>query len=334
LKKNTVRRTTRAGAIALLAAAVVASAAAGAFAADGSQTASTATGPQIVSSSEYVKEGGTDPQSMAPVGEVTPAQGIGVQKLTDLLTKTTGLQLFQAPGVEKYEQVGQTLTFSLGDDNYEHPLNITRLTVHKDVPSSVLSADGDETHTTTLPSGSQLLTAVGKEGIRVSTLSKDGQLTLWEAPATTSQPVYSAENLARWATAIDGQGVTASHSLALTTRAEPTCQLTQSRKPYKHGGDLHIQADAAMVCDQKGKGNFATALRQYQGLGIWKTKDVRGYTNEQGKSFPVTLRYDCSRLTTSGWIYRSNIGNATLRNSNGYWGDHNVFSQTATIHCA
>ncbi|MEU1530447.1 hypothetical protein [Streptomyces fagopyri] len=89
-----------------------------------------------------------------------------------------------------------------------------------------------------------------------------------------------------------------------------------------------------MLCNQRGKGNFAAALRQYQGLGIWKTLDSRGYVNEQGKTFSVVLRFECSRLTTSSWKYRNNIGNATLRNGNGYWGDHNVFAGTATIHCA
>ncbi len=67
------------------------------------------------------------------------------------------------------------------------PLNITRLTVHGDVPSSVLSSDGDTTQTTTLPSGSRLFTAVGNDGVRVSTLSRDGQLTQWEAPAISAQ---------------------------------------------------------------------------------------------------------------------------------------------------
>ncbi|MGW2961765.1 hypothetical protein ACWDGI_25355 [Streptomyces sp. NPDC001220] len=318
----------------MLAAAVMASTAAGALAADGSKATGTTEDPQIVSSSQYAEEGGTDPQSMAPVGEVAPAQGASVQKLTDLLTSTTGLEVFQAPGVEEYEEIGQTLTFSLGDGNYEHPLNVTRLTVHGDVPSSVLSAEGDKTNTTTLHNGSQLLTAVGKEGTRVTTLSKAGELTMWEAPATAAPNTYNTETLVRWATAVDEQEIKASSSPLLAARAKPHCQLTQSKQPYRHGGDLMIQADAAMLCDQKGKGNFAASLRQYQGLGIWKTKDVRGYTNEQGTNFPVILRFECSRLTTSGWRYRSNIGNATLRNSNGYWGDHNVFSQTATIHCA
>ena len=176
---------------------------------------------------------------------------------------------------------------------------------------------------------------MGADGIRVSTLSKDGQLTLWEAPATTQQNVYSAETLARWARTVDEQGITASHSpLRAIATAEPKCQLTQSRAPYRHGGSLHIQADAAMLCNQTGRGNFGASLRQYQGLGLWRTKDTRGYTNEQGKTFPVLLRFTCSRLTSSSWQYRSNIGNATLRNSNGTWGDHNVFSQTAVIHCA
>jgi hypothetical protein len=320
----------------MLAAAVVAGTAVGAFAADDSATTGTAAGPQIVSSSEYADEGGADPQSMTPIGEVAPAQGADVQQLADLLSKTTGLDLSQAPGVADYEKVGQTLTFSLGDGNSEHPLNITRLTVHGDVPSSVLTAEGDEVSTTTLSNGSQLLTAVGKEGTRVSTLSKDGRLTLWEAPATDAQNnTYATADLVRWATTVDEKGIAASNSSALTAAtAKPHCQLTKSKKPYLHGGWTSIQADAAMLCDQRGKGNFEASLRQYQGLGIWRTKDVRGYTNEQGTNFPVTLHFECSRLTTSGWIYRSDIGNATLRNGNGYWGDHNVHSDTATIHCA
>ncbi|MFG2379752.1 hypothetical protein [Streptomyces avermitilis] len=337
MKKNAVRRAARTGAIALLTTLVVAGTAVGAVADDGSQTTGATTGPQIVSASEYAGEGGTDPQSMAPVGELAPAQGASVQKFTELLIKTTGLDLFQSPGVEEYEQVGQTLTFALGDGNYEHPLNITRLTVHGDVPSSVLSAEGDQTSTTTLHSGSQLLTSEGTSGTRVSTLSKDGQLTVWEAPATAVQNGYTTELLVRWATAVDERGITPSSSpspVRTVAQAEPHCQLIQSPKPYTHGGSTHIQADASMLCNQKGKGNFAAALRQYQGLGIWKTLDSRGYVNEQGKTFSVILRFECSRLTTSSWRYRNNIGNATLRNGNGYWGDHNVFAGTATIHCA
>ncbi|MFF3848610.1 hypothetical protein [Streptomyces sp. NPDC002328] len=335
MKKNTVRRAARTGAIGLFTAALLVGATTGALATDGSQKDDSPTWPQIVSPSEYADEGGKDPQSMAPIGEAAPAQGPSVQKLTDLLTETTGLELFQAPAVEEYEELGQTLTFNLGDGNYEHPLNITRLTVHNDVPSSVLSSDGDETSTTTLPNGSHLLTAVGTDGIRVSTLSKGGQLTVWEAPATTEQNAYAADALVRWARTVDEQGITASHSPVLAiAAAKPKCQLTQSRAPFRHGGSLRIQADAAMICDQTGRGNFAASLRQYHGLGIWRTKDVRGYTNEQGRSFPVILRFECSRLTISRWQYRSNIGNATLRNSNGTWGASNVFSQTAGIHCA
>ncbi|MFI7141729.1 hypothetical protein ACIBQ5_29685 [Streptomyces massasporeus] len=310
---------------------------AGALAADDSQPTGAATAPEIVSPSEYAKEGGTDPQSMAPIGEVAPAQGASVQKLTDLLTNTTGLELFQAPGVEEYEQIGQVLTFSLGDGNYEHPLNVTRVTVQGDVPSSVLSSEGDQTSMKTLSDGRQLLAATGQEGIRVSTLSKDGVLTQWEAPATDPKGAYSVDDLVRWAMVVEESGIRASHSpaqAAQAARAKPKCQLTQSKKPYRHGGSKRIQADAAMICDQKGKGNFAASLRQYHGLGIWKTKDSRGYVNERDKSFPVVLRFECSKLTVSGWRYRSNIGNATLRNGNGYWGDHNVFSETATIHCA
>ncbi len=209
MKNHIVRRAARMSVLSLVTAALAVGSATGALATDNREKGDESTGPQIVSPSEYAGEGGTDPQSMAPIDEVAPAQGASVQKLTDLLTETTGLELFQAPGVEKYEELGQTLTFSLGDGNYAHPLNITRPTVHNDVPSSVLSSDGDETSTTTLPDGSQLLTAVGADGIRVSTLSKDGQLTLWETPATTEQNVYSAETLARWARTVDEQGITA-----------------------------------------------------------------------------------------------------------------------------
>ncbi|CAM5476733.1 hypothetical protein SALBM311S_04887 [Streptomyces alboniger] len=120
LKKNTVRRAARTSAIGLFTAALAVGAATGAFATDGSQKTASPTGPQIVSPSEYAGEGGKDPQSMAPIGEVAPAQGTSVQRLTDLLAETTGLELFQAPGVEKYQELGQTLTFSLGDGNYAH----------------------------------------------------------------------------------------------------------------------------------------------------------------------------------------------------------------------
>ncbi|MBD0743095.1 hypothetical protein BG418_16090 [Streptomyces sp. CBMA152] len=257
-------------------------------------------------------------------------------ELADLLAKTTGLNLMQAPAVAEYEKVGQTLTFSLGDENAVRPLNITRVTVDGDVPSSVLASDGDTTQASTLPSGSQLFTAAGNDGVRVSTLTMDGQLTLWEAPALSAQDTYSSEDMVRWATTVDERNVRASHSPApgFAPAAKPQCQLIHSKAPFLHGGSLRIQADALMRCDQKGKGNFEASLRQYQGLGIWKTKDVRGYTNTQGQTFPLLLHYQCSRLTISGWIYREDIGNATLRNSNGYWGDHNISSNTATIHCA
>ncbi|MEU8587861.1 hypothetical protein AB0C59_12820 [Streptomyces sp. NPDC048664] len=344
MKKTTARRALRTGVVPLLGAALLAgTTAAGAFAADGTQGARTATttAPRIVSTAEYTAEGGKDPQSMAPVGEASPARSALAQGLGEQLTRTTGLDVFQAPAASTYETVGQALTFNLGDENGTHPLSVTRLTVHQDVPSAVLSTEGDVTATTTLPGGTTLFTAAGGEGTRVSTLSKDGRLTLWEAPTTSAKGAYTTEDLVRWATKVDAEGDPAAQPTAPTTptapgaaAAKPHCQLTHSRKPYLHGGPLKIQADAAMMCDQKGKGNFAASLRQYQGLGIWKTKDVRGYTNEQGQAFPVLLRYTCSRLTTSGWIYRADIGNATLRNSHGYWGDHNVWSETATIHCA
>ncbi|MFB0619785.1 hypothetical protein [Streptomyces sp. AGS-58] len=320
----------------MLAATVMAGTVAGASAADGSPATPAESAPRIVSAAQYTEEGGADPQSMAPVGEVSPAQGDSVQELTNLLARTTGLDLLQAPAVADYDKVGQSLTFSLGDENVVRPLNITRLTVHGDVPSSVLSSDGDTTQTTTLPSGSQLFTAVGNDGVRISTLSRDGRLTQWEAPAISAEHTYSTEDLVRWATAVDEQNVPASHSptSVVTRAAKPHCQLIHSNAPYLHGGYTHIQADAQMLCNQRGKGNFEASLRQYQGLGIWKTKDVRGYTNTQGQNFSLLLHYDCSRLTTSGWVYREDIGNATLRNGNGYWGDHNVWSKTATIHCA
>ncbi|MFJ9481020.1 hypothetical protein ACIRRI_39480 [Streptomyces mirabilis] len=271
----------------LLAAAVVAGTAVGAFAADGAPTTGAGTGPQIVSSSEYATEGGVDPQSMAPIGEVAPAQGIGVEKLTDLLMKTTRLDLFQAPGVEECEKVGQTLTFSLGDGNAEHPLNITRLTVHGDVPSSVLWAEGDEMSTTTLSDGSQLLTAVGKEGTRVSTLSKDGLLTLWEAPLTSAQHTYSTEDLVRWATTVDEQGITASHAPGLTAaRAEPHCQLTKSRKPYLHGGVHAHPGRGRDALQSEGQGELRVFAAPVPGARYLEDQGRRGLHQRAGPELP------------------------------------------------
>jgi hypothetical protein len=291
-------------------------------------------GPHILDAATYSKEGGTNPQSMLPKGEATPAEGAEVEAFADLLTNTSGLELFQAPAKENYEEVGQTLRFSMGDKDDTHPLIVTRVSVNGDVPESVIASQGDETHRTTLANGTQLMTAKGIDGIMVATLSKAGQLTAWEAPGATGTAPFTMEKLKEWATAVDTQqpGHIAATS-ANTLRAKPSCFLTLT-KPYTHGGAKNIQADASMNCDQKGKGNFVSSLRQYQGLGIWKSKDVRGYTNEQGKNFPVTVHFTCSRLTVSNWVYRADIGNATLRNGNGYWGRHNVHSATKVIHCA
>ena len=291
-------------------------------------------GPQILDAATYSREGGADPRSMLPKGEATPAEGPEVEAFGNLLMDTSGLELFQAPAKEEYEEVGQTLRFSMGDKDGVHPLIVTRVSVNANVPASVIASQGDETHRATLPNGTQLMTAQGSDGIMVVTLSKAGQLTAWEAPGATGAAPFTVEKLAKWATAVDTQqpgriAVTP----AKTRRAEPSCFLTLT-KPYTHGGAKKIQADASMNCDQKGKGNFVSSLRQYQGLGIWKSKDVEGYRNEQGKNFPVILRFTCSRLTVSDWVYRADIGNATLRNGNGYWGRHNVHSATKVIHCA
>ncbi|MFD0414729.1 hypothetical protein [Streptomyces sp. NPDC127108] len=290
--------------------------------------------PQIVDATTYSEEGGVDPQSMLPQDEATPATGSEVQAFADLLMNTSGLELFQAPAKESYEGVGQTLRFSLGDKDYAHPLVVTRVTVTGDVPESVIASEGDETHRTTLPNGTQVMTAKGSDGTTVATLSKTGQLTAWEAPAADGATPFAVEKLTEWATTVDAQQpgrITAASAKAL--RAKPKCWLYLT-KPYTHGGAKHIAADASMNCDQKGKGNFTASLRQYHGLGLWKSKSIKGYTNEQGKNFPVTLGWTCSKLTVSNWVYRADIGNATLRNGNGYWGAHNVHSATKVIHCA
>ncbi|MFF1378688.1 hypothetical protein [Streptomyces sp. NPDC058308] len=296
--------------------------------------ADSADGPQIVDATTYDNEGGTDPRSMLPKGEATAAEGAEVEEFADLLVNTTGLELHQGPAKENYEEVGQTLRFTIGDKDYTRSLIVTRVTVKGDVPESVIASEGDETHRATLPNGSQLMTAQGSDGLMVATLSKAGQLTTWEAPAAAGAASFTVEKLTEWATAIDVQqpGRIAIAS-AMALRAKPHCQLYLT-KPFTHGGAKHIQADASMSCDQKGKGNFTAVLRQYHGLGVWKSKDVKAYTNEQGKTFPLLLSFNCSKLTTSKWIYRADIANATLRNGNGYWGKHNVHSATKGIHCA
>ncbi|MFJ2767569.1 hypothetical protein [Streptomyces sp. NPDC087300] len=296
--------------------------------------ADSADGPQIVDTATYTNEGGTDPRSMLPTGEATPAEGPEVEAFADLLVNTSGLELVQGPIEEHYEEIGQTLRFNMGDKDYAHPLIVTRVTVKGDVPESVIASEGDVTHRATLPNGNQLMTAQGSDGIMVATLSKAGQLTTWSAPGATGAAPFTVEKLTEWATAIDAQQpgrITATSAMAL--RAKPSCQLILT-KPFTHGGAKHIQAEASMLCSQKGKGNFTAVLRQYHGLGVWKEKDVKAYTNKQGKNFPLIMSFNCSKLTTSKWIYRADIANATLRNGNGYWGKHNVHSATTGIHCA
>ncbi|MGA4839884.1 hypothetical protein [Streptomyces sp. G45] len=290
--------------------------------------------PRIVDAATYDKEGGTDPRSMLPKDEATPAAGPEVEAFADLLMDTSGLELFQAPAKESYEGVGQTLRLNMGDRDYAHPLIVTRVTVDEDVPESVIASQGDETHRATLPNGTQLMTAKGSDGIMVATLNKTGQLTAWEAPGATGAAPFTVEKLTEWATTVDArQPGRVAIASAMALRAKPKCSLYLT-KPYTHGGPKNIAADASMNCDQKGKGNFTASLRQYHGLGLWKSKSVKGYTNEQGKNFPVTLGWTCSKLTVSNWVYRADIGNATLRNGNGYWGAHNVHSATRVIHCA
>lgn len=290
--------------------------------------------PHIVELDDYINDGHVDPRSLNPIGEAAPAQGSAVQEFAGTLANITGLEPVQAPSVERYEQIGQTLTFNFSDEGYERLLNVTTLSTTSDIPSSVLASEGDSTNLSTLATGSHMLTAEGTEGIRVSTLSKTGQLTQWESPVTESNPLtHTRQDLIRWAQAADNTAMSVAHTPSFTVLARPSCQLTQSNAPYKHGGWGHIQADAAMLCNQTGRGNFSASLRQYHGLGIWKTKDSRGYTNEQGRNFPVVMRYSC-KIVISKWTYRSNIGNASLRNSNGVWGKSNVFSATAGHHCA
>ncbi|MFD9909528.1 hypothetical protein [Streptomyces sp. NPDC059063] len=293
--------------------------------------------PRIVDTTAYEKEGGTDPKSMLPEGEAIPAESRDVADFADLLTRTTGLQLLQAPAQERYEEIGSTLRISLGDENDEdfaHSLTVTRVTVKGDVPESVLSSEGDETRRTTLPDGTQLMTAKGGAGVTVSLLSPGGQLTVWDAPGPTEASPLTVQRLTEWATTVETQhpgAVDMAASPGLRA-AKPSCQLKLT-KPFKHGS-LTIQADAFMSCDQKGRGNFTASLRQYHGLGLWKSKSIRGYTNKHDKIFPVTLNFKCSRATVSKWVYRADIGNATLRNGNGYWGRHNIHSKTSGIHCA
>ncbi|MEV6057738.1 hypothetical protein, partial [Streptomyces sp. NPDC052107] len=52
--------------------------------------------------------------------------------------------------------------------------------------------------------------------------------------------------------------ITASHAPAfgVTPAADPHCRLTHSKEPYLNGGWTHLQADAAMLCNQRGKGTF------------------------------------------------------------------------------
>ncbi|WP_171162029.1 hypothetical protein [Streptomyces sp. I05A-00742] len=286
-------------------------------------------------------EGGL--QGVRPVGAPGVASGAQVDAFVGHLRSVTGLEPAQRPTVEKYTRIGDSLTVALQGKGRAYGLNVTRETVDGDVPVSVLSSPGDETRLTGLPKGGRLMTAVGKDGVRVTTLTAGGRLTSWEAPRSAAGKPYAVEELTKWATDVaartpGGVAVSASTPTSMgagetgvaAKAAKPRCRLIQPA-PIIHG--QRVTADVAMLCNRRGKGNFATALRQYRGGGLWKTVDVRGYTNEQGDSFPVILRFSCSHHRVAR-EYRSVVTNASLRVSGGaWWGTHGVWSRPQYIHC-
>ncbi|MEU7370553.1 hypothetical protein AB0B92_34315 [Streptomyces hygroscopicus] len=337
---NISRRAVRSGFVLAATIGIIAVPVYGAAASEGGDKEPDVT-PRIVDPITYEKNGGIDPLSIQGDGSVQPAGGTDVDSLSEMLRSVTGLRLQSAPVTENYGDLGALLSFVLVHEDEMHSVNVTRQTMKGDVPTSLLSDSADVTQLETLPNGTQVYTASGAGGITVTTLSSTGQLTRWEVPivtedgtSTTLPAPWDVAEVERWAITVDQRSpekVASKPAATLSApAARPKCQLIMT-KPVRHGGN-RIAADASMSCNQKGKGNFAAAIRQYHGLGVWKTKDTRGYTNVQGDTFPLLPHFNCTP-TVSTWQYRSWNLNASLRNRNGYWGHTGDQSASAYINC-
>ncbi len=271
--------------------------------------------PRIVSDSEYVASGAADPRERVPVGEPAAATGQDVNAYVGLLEGISGSQISAPPQVEEFSGNGEALSIALEADDTD--TFVTRTGVDSDIPRSVLDDGTAGSTLETLPTGTQLLSAADAEtGAMVSTLSPQGQLTVWNAPGDFQDDRLAT--LKRWATEADSKdpgplGITKAAG-TVTVQAAPTCSLS-IHKPST--SDRMIKASSSLVCNQKGDIRLKGYLLQYRALGIWVSKASEEFSGPGASATVVTAEWKCS--VGDNQLYRGRASTRQLKNSNGTW---------------
>ncbi|MEU8621181.1 hypothetical protein [Streptomyces sp. NPDC048623] len=282
--------------------------------------------PEIVSDEQYLADGNVDPKTIDPVIEVSQAAGTEVDAFAALLGEVSGLTVSSAPTAENYGELGQALVVDLTSE-LGAQVSVTRVAAKTDIPQSTLSDDGAQKSLSVLPNGSQLMSSLSPEtGAMVSTLSRNGQLTVWNDPHATTEDDLT--RITRWATAVDSRQPEAVevHTAATSSQSEsigiqavaaarPSCYLTLQR-PYTQYG--RVEVSNRLLCDQNGLIKLDTSIEQYRGLWIWARKAVNAGQKENISYIWVTASWKCA-AGTGNQLYRSRVIQRSLRNSNGVW---------------
>ncbi|MFE7947306.1 hypothetical protein [Streptomyces sp. NPDC057426] len=296
--------------------------------------------PEIVSDEQYLADGNVDPKTIDPVIEAAPAAGSGVDTFTSLLSEVSGMSASSAPISENYGEIGQTLVVDL-DSELGDQVSVTRVAAKTDIPQSTLSDDGAQKSLSVLPNGSQLMTSLHPEtGVMVSTLSRKGQLTVWNALNATTEDDLT--RITQWATEVDSrqpeavevQTVSASRQSELVgiqaASAAPSCYLTIN-KPYTKSG--RVEVSNRLLCNQNGRIKLDSYIEQYRGLGIWVSKASNAAQKENISYIWVTASWKCS-VGAGSQLYRTRIIQRSLRNSNGVWYEtHGIMGPQVRLTC-
>ncbi|MER8042662.1 hypothetical protein [Streptomyces sp. NPDC094032] len=296
--------------------------------------------PEIVSDEQYLADGNVDPKTIDPITEASPAAGSGVDTFTSLLSEVSGMSAESIPVAENYGELGQTLVVDLVSELGDQ-VSVTRTTAKTDIPQSTLSDDGAQRSLSVLPNGSQLMTSLHPEtGAMVSTLSRKGQLTVWNAlNATTGDDLpriiqWAKEVDSRQPEAVEVQTVPAAAQSALVgtqaAAAAPSCYLTINR-PYTQSG--RVEVSNRLLCNQNGRIKLDSSIEQYRGLGIWVSKAKNADQKENISYIWVTASWKCA-AGTGNQLYRTRIVQRSLRNSNGVWYEtHGIMGPQARLTC-